>query len=241
MTGLLGEPRQHERGYPDRPWPGGEVSADRASASPGPCDGYDMSSVVLERVAVKSGTSPSQDVGPSLLESRFRDGDESAMEEVYREHSSLVYSLCRRTLGPERAADTTQEVFFAAWKSRERYKPEAGSLAGWLVGITRFKIIDLYRVEQRNPLAPEAAQSLDVGVESADVEQTALRMVLAEALQTLPERSRQMVEHSFFDDLTHHQIAERYGVPLGTVKSDIRRGLERLRRHLAGFDHAVRS
>ena len=175
------------------------------------------------------------------LEARFCSGDESAMEAVYRQHGSLVYSLCRRTLGPERAADTTQEVFFAAWKSRERYDPESGSLAGWLVGIARFKIIDLYRVEQRNPLAPEAAQAIDVGVESAGVEEMAQRMVIAEALSSLPERSRRLVEHAFFDDLTHSQIAERYGLPLGTVKSDIRRGLARLRRHLEGFDHAARS
>ena len=131
-------------------------------------------------------------------------------------------------------------MFFAAWKSRERYDPESGSLAGWLVGITRFKIIDLYRAEQRNPLAPETAQAVDVGVESAGVEEMAQRMVIAEALGSLPERSRRLVEHAFFDDLTHGQIAERYGMPLGTVKSDIRRGLQRLRRHLEGFDRAAR-
>lgn len=182
-----------------------------------------------------------RDDAAATIEARFCNGDESAMEAVYREHGSLVYSLCRRTLGPERAADTTQEVFFAAWKSRERFNPESGSLAGWLVGIARFKIIDLYRVEQRNPLAPDSAQAIDVGVESAGVEEMAQRMVIAEALQSLPERSRRLVEHAFYDDLTHSQIAERYGLPLGTVKSDIRRGLERLRRHLEGFDHAVRS
>ncbi len=187
------------------------------------------------------GSGSSHGVAVSTLESRFRDGDESAMEDVYREHGSLVYSLCRRTLGPDRAADTTQEVFFAAWKSRERYNPESGSLAGWLVGIARFKIIDLYRVEKRNPLAPESAQAVDVGVESAGVEEMAQRMVIAEALASLPDRSRRMVEHAFYEDLTHSQIAERYGLPLGTVKSDIRRGLERMRRQLEGFDHAVRS
>ncbi|MFN8050648.1 MAG: sigma-70 family RNA polymerase sigma factor [Acidimicrobiales bacterium] len=175
------------------------------------------------------------------LEERFRRGDRTAMEDVYREHGSLVYSLCRRTLGPERAADVTQEVFFAAWRSRERFRPESGSLAGWLVGIARFKIIDLYRVERRNPLAPESAQEAELGAESAAVEDMAQRMVIAEALQALPERSRQLVQHAFFDDLTHTQIAERYGLPLGTVKSDIRRGLERLRRHLEGFDHAART
>lgn len=163
------------------------------------------------------------------------------MEAVYREHGSLVYSLCRRTLSPERAADTTQEVFFAAWKSRERYNPDSGSLAGWLVGIARFKIIDLYRVEKRNPLAPEVAQAIDLGVDSSGVDEIAQKMVIAEALTSLPERSRRLIEHAFFDDLTHRQIAERSGLPLGTVKSDIRRGLERLRRQIEGFDHAVRS
>ena len=200
-----------------------------------------MASSVLDRLGMTDGSlSVHEDSGTSL-EARFCQGDESAMEAVYREHGSLVYSLCRRTLGPERAADTTQEVFFAAWKSRGRFNPESGSLAGWLVGIARFKIIDLYRVEQRNPLAPEAAQAVDVGVESAGVEDMAQRMVVAEALQSLPERSRRLIEHAFYDDLTHSQIAERYDMPLGTVKSDIRRGLERLRRHLEGFDHAPRS
>ena len=191
-------------------------------------------------MVIDRSASVPQDSG-TTLEARFCSGDESAMEAVYRQHGSLVYSLCRRTLGPENAADTTQEVFFAAWKSRERYDPGSGSLAGWLVGIARFKIIDFYRVERRNPLAPETTQALDVGVESAGVEEMAQRMVIAEALKSLPERSRRLVEHAFFDDLTHNQIAERYGLPLGTVKSDIRRGLERLRRHLEGFDHAARS
>jgi RNA polymerase sigma-70 factor (ECF subfamily) len=63
-------------------------------------------------------------------------------------------------------------------------------------------------------------------------------MLLTEALQHLPERARQMVELAFFEDLTHTEIAERTNQPLGTVKSDIRRGLERLRRNLEGFDAA---
>jgi RNA polymerase sigma-70 factor (ECF subfamily) len=200
-----------------------------------------MSARVLERLDVSDQQVSVRDDFDASLEARFCAGDEAAMEAVYRTHGSLVYSLCRRTLGPERAADTTQEVFFAAWKSRHRFDPAAGSLAGWLIGIARFKIIDLYRVEQRNPLAPEASQAIETGVESAGVEEIAQRMLIAEALDVLPERSRQIIQSAFFDDLTHSQIAERYGLPLGTVKSDIRRGVERLRRHLEGFDYAVRS
>lgn len=174
------------------------------------------------------------------LADRFKAGDESALAEVYAEHGRLIYSFCRRTLGPERAEDVTQEVFFAAWKSCARYSPASGSIAGWLMGIARFKVIDLYRVEARHPLAGEAAQAIEHGTESAGVEHTALRMLLADALATLPERSRQMVEHAFLHDLTQSQIAERFGIPLGTVKSDIRRGLDRLRRHMEGFDDSVR-
>ena len=188
-----------------------------------------------------SGPAISDDaLATQALVNRFRAGDETALETVYREHSRLVYSFCRRTLGPEKAADATQEIFFAAWKSRERYNPDAGSLAGWIMGIARFKVIDVYRVEKRNPLASQGAQAVEVGVDSPAVEQTAQRMALADALMTLPDRSRRMLEHAFFDDMTHTQIAEKLGIPLGTVKSDIRRGIEKLRRHLEGFDDAVR-
>lgn len=189
---------------------------------------------------------PTEAPVPSAVEAErlaaaFRAGDERALEQLYRSHGRLVYSFCRRTLGEDRAADATQEVFFAAWKSRERFRPEAGTIVGWLMGIARFKVIDLYRVELRNPLAPEAAQATEAGDDSVGIEQLAQRMLIADALAMLPERSQEMVRHAFFDDQTHAQIAERHGVPLGTVKSDIRRGLERLRRHLEAFDDAARA
>ncbi|HOT79638.1 MAG TPA: sigma-70 family RNA polymerase sigma factor [Microthrixaceae bacterium] len=177
----------------------------------------------------------------AVLAERFRSGDERALEEVYREHSRLVYSFCRRALDDHRAADATQDVFLAAWRSRERYRPDLGSLAGWLMGIARFKVVDIHRTEQRNPLAPVTAQDAERGVVAEDLDLMAQRMLIADALMDLPERSREMVRLAYFDDQTHTQIAERSGVPLGTVKSDIRRGLQRLRRHLEAFDDAPRS
>jgi RNA polymerase sigma-70 factor (ECF subfamily) len=169
-------------------------------------------------------------------------GDESALKDAYDLHGQLVFSFCRRSLTPERAADATQEVFLAAWRSRERYRPEAGSLAGWLLGIARYKVIDVMRSDGRAPIprdmsgADEVASTAEESVVAA-----AERMLMAEAIATLPERAQEMVRLAFFEDLTHAQISERCAVPLGTVKSDIRRSLGRLRRHLEGFDDATRS
>ena len=169
-------------------------------------------------------------------------GDESALKAAYDAHGQLVFSYCRRSLGPERAADATQEVFLAAWRSRERYRPEAGTLAGWLLGIARYKVIDVMRSDGKAPIprdmtgADEVASTAEESVVAA-----AERMLMAEAISTLPERAQEMVRLAFFEDLTHAQISERCSVPLGTVKSDIRRSLGRLRRHLEGFDDASRS
>ena len=179
----------------------------------------------------------------STLPVRFAAGDPSALEAMYAEHGALVHSFCRRSLDPARAADATQDVFLAAWRSRERYRPEAGTLTGWLVGIARFKVIDILRADGRQPTLladPQAAaggeQVFDRSVDEAAVTDIAERMLVAEALDELSDRAREMVRLSFFEDLTHAQIAERTEVPLGTVKSDIRRGLEQMRRHLGGLD-----
>ncbi len=167
----------------------------------------------------------------------FVNGDESALKHLYDAHSRLVHSYCRRVVGADLAADVTQEVFIAAWKSRDRFRPDQGTLTGWIMGIARFKAIDATRARARRPqLVDEHAP--EVADDPTDADDLALRMLLTDALQHLPERARQMVELAFFEDLTHTEIAERTNQPLGTVKSDIRRGLERLRRNLEGFDAA---
>jgi len=176
----------------------------------------------------------------SLVE-EFLSGTDAGLRQVYEAYKRLVYSYCSRTLGADRAADATQEVFVAAWKSRASFRRECGTLPGWLLGIARFKVIDMTRVQHRNGTA--TGQDLDDpdGIVDLRIDRVAERLLVTEALEQLPERAGQMVRAAFFDDLTHAQIAERYDVPLGTVKSDIRRGLDRLRRHLEGFDDALRS
>lgn len=207
--------------------------------------------VVLEREETEA-VAPDAVRVTDTVEDRFAAGHDDALAEVYQAHSRLVYSYCARTVGADRAADVTQEVFVAAWRSRARYRPDAGSLAGWLVGIARFKVIDALRVAGRTAqpvdtsdgVAPTTGAPASAGGAASpavDPDAVAERLVLDDALDSLPERVRTVIRHSFYDDWTHTQISERLNLPMGTVKSDIRRGLERLRRHLDGFDDASRA
>lgn len=168
------------------------------------------------------------------IEDAFRSGSENGLAAAYEAHGSLIHTLCARA-HPKAAADITQEVFLAAWKARERFDPSRGPLAAWLVGIAKNKIVDAYRKDGRR--VPEVydedgARVERVPDERAPIDRLANKLLITEALATLPERPRHIVQLAFYNDMTHEQIAEETNVPLGTVKSDIRRGLARLRRYL---------
>jgi len=172
-----------------------------------------------------------------LLDQTFADGGDGALRELYDRYASLVYSFCRRSLSTESAADATQDTFVAAWRSRSGYDPSKGSVAGWLIGIARFKVIEHLRRSGRDAgrLAVQDA-SAQSGIE--DLDRVADRMLIAEALEQLSPRVRTVVELAFLEDLTQTEIAERCALPLGTVKSDLRRGVERMRRHLEARSEA---
>ncbi|MDJ0769245.1 MAG: sigma-70 family RNA polymerase sigma factor [Ilumatobacter sp.] len=172
-------------------------------------------------------------IDPASLDASFAAG-RVGVREAYDAHSSLVYSLCRRALDAEAAKDVTQEVFVSAWRGRSQFDPNRGNLAAWLVGITKRRIIDHVRSERRHAdrRADEAADTPSHHPNEASVERVADKALVADALRILPDRTREIIELAYIHDLTHHDISERTGVPLGTVKSDIRRGLQRIRDHL---------
>ncbi|MFN0029766.1 MAG: RNA polymerase sigma factor [Acidimicrobiales bacterium] len=186
------------------------------------------------------------------LEQRFATGGQPLLRAAYEQHGSLVHSFCSRMVGPADAADVTQEVFVSAWRAQERYDPARGSLPAFLIGIAKNRCIDHLRRRNRQP------RTVDLGAEDAtlvrslaerahgaeggsgagaeaDIDRVAQRMLLAEALDSLPERQRTVIVLAFVEDLTHEQIAQRCNVPLGTVKSDLRRNLPRLARALQGL------
>jgi RNA polymerase sigma factor (sigma-70 family) len=166
----------------------------------------------------------------SSLDRLFADGDDRALRSAYEAHGSLVYTFCKRTVGAETAHDVTQEVFLAAWRARDRFDPDRGTLAGWLIGIAKNKILDSLRRRQVYLIGDEDLPAASVTADQVDT--TADRMLLANALGELTPRARRVVELAYLNDMTHDQIAQHTSLPLGTVKSDIRRGLDRLRLHL---------
>jgi RNA polymerase sigma-70 factor (ECF subfamily) len=173
-------------------------------------------------------------------------GDASALELAWSEFGTLVFTYCVRTLRGDRdlAADCTQETFLGAWRSRDRFDPERGSLAAWLVGIARFKVLDALRASQRVPIPVDGEHGRgDVAADDRELDRLGDHLLLAHALEGLSPRARRVVDLAFWSDLTQTQIAEQLDLPLGTVKSDLRRSLQWLRSHLGddalggGEDH----
>lgn len=170
----------------------------------------------------------------------FARGLEPALEEAYRRWGSLVFTLaCRASGNDADAADITQAVFISAWRSHARFDADRGALPAWLVTITRRRIADHWQARsrdgRRSAADPDLAAALDDPPPTSNSLDTVLdRVVLAHALEELGQPARRIVELAFFADLTHVQIARDLDLPLGTVKSHIRRSLERLRARLEG-------
>lgn len=177
------------------------------------------------------------DAEAAALDMAFHAGDESALVAAYRNWGSLVYTLALRSLGHvQDAEDVTQKVFIAAWRGRGTFEPNRANLPAWLVGITRRQIADAHAGRARVAALPMPSEWGEEQV--APVVDLGDRLLIADELARLSPQAQRVVRLAFYDDLTHQQIGERLGMPLGTVKSLIRRSLERMRQRLEVHDGA---
>ncbi|MFF8409368.1 sigma-70 family RNA polymerase sigma factor [Streptomyces omiyaensis] len=174
-------------------------------------------------------------VSDDSLGERFAAGDEASLNETYRRWGPLVYTLAARKLGDtEEAKDVTQQVFVGAWDSRKTFDPVRASLKTWILGIAHKKIVDALRRRSRHLRDVEAVMAVSGGPDAAAPPADSLLeyVTLMREMETLPEQQQQVLKMAFYEDLSQSQIAERTGLPLGTVKTYTRRGLMRLKKRL---------
>ena len=162
---------------------------------------------------------------------RVADGDADALRQLYDRYGRIVYGMTYRlTKDAQLAEEATQDTFVTVWRRAGTYDPERAKLTTWLFVIARNRAIELVRARARRP---EPHEDVEPSGEEADVaEQVALAddaELVARALAELPENQLEVIRLAYFDGLSHGEIAERLGQPLGTVKSRIRLALNRLR------------
>jgi len=169
---------------------------------------------------------------------RAAHGDEAAFGTLYAKTAARLYPICAHILGQREAAEEAlQETYVRIWHQADSYSPTRGNVLTWMISIARYRAIDRVRRSGRRPEAgldelPDRALA-DSG--AGPQEASALAMdasALAQCMEVLSADQRQAIELAFLQGLTHGEVCQRLGSPLGSVKSWIRRGLEALKRCL---------
>jgi RNA polymerase sigma-70 factor, ECF subfamily len=164
----------------------------------------------------------------------FARGDEACLQEVFRRLAPLIYTIAYRTLDSSSdGEEITQEVFVSAWRARDNYQAEKGSLSGWLIGITRHRIADRQRARGRDLRLVQAVTNTTDQVQPETLSTLVDRIVLTEEIGRLPHPRGTILQLAFWEGRSYPQIAEQLDLPLGTVKSHARRALRHLRTQLA--------
>ena len=164
-------------------------------------------------------------------------GDQKAFGILYERYTTLVFSLAVKIADShETAEDITLDVFTQIWKNAKKYHPEKGSVNGWIASLARYRSIDTLRRRkvrsdinrpQWSDVQLEKLPSNDNTGEELELAET--RKKVSNAIAKLPEDQQEVLEMAYFKGYTHRQIAEALNEPLGTIKTRIRLGLQKLR------------
>ena len=168
----------------------------------------------------------------------MQQGDTAAVGVLYDTYAGIAYGLAMRVVNDATAAeDVVQEAFVSVWQQARRFDPDRGGVKSWLLTIVHHRAVDAVRRRAARPERglPDNVESFASSEMRPDEQAT--QVLEAEAVRAavlrVPDDQRRTIEMAYFDGLTHVEIAERMSVPLGTVKSRLRIGLEKMRGYLA--------
>jgi RNA polymerase sigma-70 factor, ECF subfamily len=165
------------------------------------------------------------------------EGDADAFAALYDRHSRIAYSVAHKLVREKHSAeDLTQDAFLKVWRSADRYRPQRGSVRTWILSVVRNQGIDQLRATASRSRTREKVEASTPRSEPSEAFAQVWHDVrlgrLREALDALPHAQRQVLELAHFSGLTHMEIAERLGLPPGTVKGRLRLGVEKLRNNI---------
>jgi RNA polymerase sigma-70 factor, ECF subfamily len=165
-------------------------------------------------------------------------GDQRALRALYERTHRLVFTFLARLLNDRRSAEElTVDTFHAVWCRSAQYDPAGGPVLGWIMNQARSRGIDRLRYEQRKkrtapPASADVFRAEDHDSTSETIEAIQQGQALRESLSALAAGEREVIEAAFFQELSYAEVAARLNQPLGTVKTRIRSGLEKLRQAL---------
>ena len=186
--------------------------------------------------ADKSRSRVSEDEWLKLLRA-IAGGDQLALHFLYEQTYRIVFTLIVRiTMNQETAEEVTLDVFYDVWRKASTYEPANGSVVGWIMNQARSRAIDRLRFDQRKKRVNTYPDSLRPTTDIVDPQRACLfeeqSRLLRDALKVLTTEERKAIETAFFSELTYEQTATNLNQPLGTVKTRIRSGLQKLREAL---------
>lgn len=165
---------------------------------------------------------------------RLADGDSGALEEIYQATRLKLFGICLRILGDQKEAeDALQDVYINLWQKADRYDPERASPISWLATFARNRAIDRLRTGKVRGGAVPVEEALPLPDDTPLADQIMIDAERASrihgCLEKLDENVRNAIRSAFFDGFTYAELADKADVPLGTMKSWIRRGMQRLK------------
>jgi RNA polymerase sigma-70 factor (ECF subfamily) len=195
---------------------------------------------MLSPIPAPPTRSQSPDPSDEELMRRIARRDDAALAQLHDRYRALAFSVALRIVNDAgRAEDVVQDAFLAVWRRAGSYAPDRGSVKTWLSSVVRNRAIDVVRATRERPVADEDGMLLALEDSAPAVHDQVAAVLDGEvtrhALGQLPNEQRQAIALAYFAGLSHSEIADRTGLPLGTVKSRVRLGLQRMRHSLGAF------